>query len=109
MIQRYEQTSRDASHGMLCILVATIALFAVLITHGLMADDAIHTENAAECLATVSSISPATICAPIVSPAMSAVVLSASSISLALEDQPRPIPSGAYARHGPSDLQVFRT
>jgi hypothetical protein len=109
MNQRYEQTSRDASHSMLCILVATIALFAVLVTHGLMADDAMHMENTAECLATVSSISPATICAPIVPPAILQVVRSSASIYVSLEDQTPPAPTGAYARHGPSDLQVFRT
>lgn len=109
MNQRYEQTSRDGPHSMLCILVASVALFAVMVTHGLMSDDGMHTENAAECLATVSSVSLATICAPILSPALSQVLLSSSSIPLLMEDQARPVPTGAYARHGPSDLQVFRT
>lgn len=109
MIQRHEHTQRSASHGMLLILLAAVALFAVLITHGLMADDDMNTENAAECLATVSGLSPVTICSPILPPALSQVVLSASSIFFAPEDHPRPAPTGAYARHGPSDLQVFRT
>ena len=93
---------------MLCILIASIGLFAVMVTHGLMTDDSMHTDIAAECLATVSSVSPATICAPILSPAVSQDLLSAGSAPFLLEDQARPAATAAYARHGPSDLQVFR-
>lgn len=93
----------------ICVLFAAIALIAVLITHGLMADDAMHEENAAECLATPTDTSPGKLCTPIAPSWMTKRLLPARSIAMELEDAVRPAPSGAHARHGPSDLQVFRT
>ncbi|MBJ7353665.1 MAG: hypothetical protein JHC98_02475 [Thermoleophilaceae bacterium] len=91
------------------MLIATLALVAVFATHGVMADDSMHEEGGSECLATASDVSPAKVCDPFVLTAGSPDPAIAFRVFEDPSDDPLPAPSGHRARHGPSDLQVFRT
>lgn len=91
------------------MLIATLALLAVFATHGVMADESMHDEGASECLATAADVSPAKVCDPLISTAGSHDLVAVVSGLAEPADDPRPAPSGYRARHGPSDLQIFRT
>lgn len=101
--------ARDRRSRVLHTLIATLALLAVFATHGVMADENRHEQGAVECLATVADVSPAKVCDPLVSTAGSHDLVGVIAGFAEPTNDIRPARSGYRARHGPSDLQVFRT
>ena len=96
-------------HRFLVVMLALFAFTTITATHGVMPEDEMHHDGAVECLATTADVSTAKTCASVLETAATREAFSVNLSALAVEGEVRPTPTGARARHGPSDLQVFRT
>ncbi|MGK2878069.1 MAG: hypothetical protein ACSLFF_05780 [Solirubrobacterales bacterium] len=91
------------------VLLALLAFTTITATHGVMPEGEMHHEGAVECLATTADVSSVRTCTATLETATARETFASSVVGLVAENDPQPTPTGAYARHGPSDLQVFRT
>ncbi len=108
MIRVFSETATRKRQHAMAALFGVAALLVVLATHGLVMDDSMHNDSAAQCVAATADASPARLCTP-----LSSVLAESERPGLDLrairpQDVSRPASPELQSRHGPSDLQVFR-
>lgn len=108
MIRVFSKTATRKRQQAVTAVLAVAVLLVVLGSHGLVMDDSMHSESAAQCVAATADALPAGLCT-----SLSSVLVESERPGLDLrarrpQDVSRPASPELQSRHGPSDLQVFR-